>query len=268
MLEQVRDLVLVHGRLDGDRRQRVVLALLERLASAAAAARRSTFASRLQHRVAALLRQVGGPELHRRAGHVADDHALPARSRIGPRGASSGTCAAGCSAPRQVAVAGEHLQRPEAEEEHGEDDERERAEHADPERELRREAGTAPPTRGSGGRKRRDEERRWAYGLAKEPHLRDALGDRRRAQQDPASSAQTGAAEEQVAARAPGRARRRARAAPRRLAEQRSAGRGPPKAIEDRDDDHRDERRVRRGRARSSRRSGRSSSRQGVAGAT
>ena len=66
---------------------------------------------------------------------------LPSRSRIEPRGASTRHGAQLVVLRRvQVAVAGEHLERPEPEEEDGEDGERERAEHADAERELRREA--------------------------------------------------------------------------------------------------------------------------------
>src|SRR5688500_13174542 len=51
--------------------------------------------------------------------------------------------------------------------------------------------------RGSGGRKRRDGERRWGKELAKQPHLGDAVGDRRPAQDGPAQRPDR-AAEEQV----------------------------------------------------------------------
>ena len=138
-LEQRHDLVLVDGRLDEDRRQRVVLALLER--SGQPGQRHAQHLREpLQHRVPPLLGQVGGPDLHRRAGHVGDDRVAGAVEDRAARRLERNDAQLVVLRRVQIAVAGEHLERPQTEEEHGEDDEGERGEHADPHRELRREA--------------------------------------------------------------------------------------------------------------------------------
>ena len=98
-LEQRRHLVLVHGRLDEDRRQRVVLALLERPGQPRQR-HAQDLREPLQHRVAALLRA------GRRSRSAPPCRARSRRSccrrgrgssRAAPR---RGRCAAGCSAPR------------------------------------------------------------------------------------------------------------------------------------------------------------------------
>ena len=137
-LLQRRHLLLVHGRLDEDRRQRVVPALLERLRQL-----RQRHAQHLreplQHRVAALLGQIGHSNLDRRAGHVRDDRVPGPVEDRAARGLDGDGAELVVLRRVQVAVAGEDLERPQAQEEDGEDDERERGQHADPERELGRE---------------------------------------------------------------------------------------------------------------------------------
>ena len=119
-------------------------------------------------------------------------------------------------------------------------------------------------TRGSGGRKWREDERRWGYELAKQPHLGDAIGDRRPAQQ-PAAQRPDRAGEEQVEGK-PGQQRLEQRP-PRRhvLAEEEvkaEAGEGD----RDRGDQRLPAAARGRGRVLWSRRSGPSSSRPGRRG--
>ncbi len=73
VLVQVGDLVLPHGRLHGDRVERVGDALVHLLGELE---RRhpQDLGEVLDDRVAAVLRQVAHPELHGRAGDVVDDH--------------------------------------------------------------------------------------------------------------------------------------------------------------------------------------------------
>ena len=139
VLEQRRHLVLVHRGLDEDRRQRIALVLFERLRQPRQR-HAQDLREPLEHRVAPLLRQVGRPDAHRRPGDVRDDR--PARA-VDDRAALR----LDANRPQlvvlgrvHVAVAREHLQRPEAEEEDREDDQRQPGEHADAQRQLRREA--------------------------------------------------------------------------------------------------------------------------------
>ena len=139
VLEQRRDLILVHGRLDEDRGQRIALVLLERLRQPRQR-HAEDLREPLEHRVAPLLGQVGRPDPHSRARDVRDDRAARAVEdgaalRLDP------------DRPQlvvlgrvHVPVAREHLQRPEPEEEDREDQQGEPGEHADPQRQLRREA--------------------------------------------------------------------------------------------------------------------------------
>ena len=139
VLVQVIDLVGVDAALHGHRRQRIVLPLRD----VPCHRRDGNVHDRgqlAQHLVAALLRQVGGPDLHRAAGGVPDkDDAVavddrPAR-RLDAHGAEPVVLGAA-----QVLLAGEDLKGPQAQEEHREDREHEHAEDPDPERELRRQA--------------------------------------------------------------------------------------------------------------------------------
>ena len=130
---------LADGRLDDDRRQRVAPARLDRLRDVRDRDLQQPRQA-LHHAVTALLGHVGRPELHRRAGHVRDDRPAVAvddraARRLHPQRAHLVRLRGD-----EVAVAGEHLQRPEPEHEHGEDGERDRTEHAHPQRELRCEA--------------------------------------------------------------------------------------------------------------------------------
>ena len=79
----------------------------------------------------------------------------PLRSRIGPRGASSARVRSWLScAAAAVLVAGEHLERPEPEEEDREDAERDGAEDRRPAARVCGVSRYGSSTRGSGGRKR------------------------------------------------------------------------------------------------------------------
>ena len=141
MLLEVEDLILVQAALHDDRRERVVAVLLQLLQDLGC-----RNAGDLGERPQLLqlggpaLRQVGRPELQARPRDVRHEH-VPvavedrAARRVDPQAAHPVVVRAG-----EVLVPGQHLQRPEAKEEHGEDGEREKADHRDAERELRGEA--------------------------------------------------------------------------------------------------------------------------------
>ena len=139
MLVEVVDLLLSDGRLHDDRRQRVEAALVD--LPRQRARRDVENAGQAPHEVVpALLGHVSDPELDGGAGDVRHDHSptavedrpawcldLDQPELVRLRGV-------------QVLVAGEHLERPEPEEQDDEDGQREGAEDRDAQRQLRREA--------------------------------------------------------------------------------------------------------------------------------
>ena len=139
MLLEVVDLVVVDCRLDGDRRQRVGAAVVD-LPREARRRYIEHHGEALDHSVAPLLlRHVPDPELDRRPRHIADDQlALAVEDRTSRR-LDADRAELVVLRRVEVARAREHLQRPEPEEEHREDGDRDDAEHADADREPRRE---------------------------------------------------------------------------------------------------------------------------------
>ena len=134
VLLQVVDLVVVHGRLDGDRRQRVDAPVVD-LAREARRRHVEHGGEALDHPVApCLLRHVADPQLHRRARDVADDHPALAVEDRAARRLDPDRPQLVVLGRLQVALAREHLQRPEPEEEQGEDRERDDAEDRRPAR--------------------------------------------------------------------------------------------------------------------------------------
>ena len=161
MLLEVVDLVVVHGRLDRDRRERVDGVLVD---LAGEALRRHVEHGReaLDHPVAPLLlRHVADPELDRRAGHVPDDHLALAIEDRAARRLDPDRAQLVVLGRVEVARAREHLQRPEPEEQQREDGDRDDPEHADPDREPRRQ-----PVRGADARIGRKEAGRRVAPLA------------------------------------------------------------------------------------------------------
>ncbi len=137
VLREVVDLRLVHGGLDGDRRQRVALRLLD-LADEPAERHVQDLREPPEHPVAPLLRQVADPDLDGGSRDVGDDRVAVSVEDRAARRLDADRPDLVVLGRGEVGVAGEHLQRPEPEEEEAEDAERERAEDAHPKRELRR----------------------------------------------------------------------------------------------------------------------------------
>ena len=115
---------------------------------------------------AAPLRQVGRPDLHRRARDVRHEHVAVAVEDRAARRLHADVAALVVLRGAQELLAVQHLQRPEAQKEDREDGEREHAEEADAQRELRRQ-----PVRLRDARVGRQEAAREHSFLAKEPHL-------------------------------------------------------------------------------------------------
>ena len=141
VLVQVVDLVLLEAALHDDRSQRVVAVLLqlrEHVLDARAGDQRQR--TELRALRSPRLRQVGGPQLDARAGDVLDEQAAVTVEHRPARRVEADRAHAVVVRGDEVTVAGEHLQRPEPEEEDGEDGERERGEDRDAERKLRRQA--------------------------------------------------------------------------------------------------------------------------------
>ena len=140
VLGQVVDLVVVQPELDDHGRQRVGRVLAQRLqhvADAHAGDHRQRAELRALGRP--VLRQVGGPQLDARPRHVAHEHVPVAIEDRAARRLQAERAHAIVVRLREVAVAGQHLQRPEPQEQRGEDGERQEAEHGDAERQLGRE---------------------------------------------------------------------------------------------------------------------------------
>ena len=139
MLLEVVDLVVVHGRLDRDRRERVDAVLVD---LAGEALRRHVEHGReaLDHPVAPLLLgHVADPELDRRSRHVPDDHLALAIEDRPTRRLDPDRSQLVVLGRVEIARPREHLERPEPEEEQREHGDRDDPEHADPDREPRRE---------------------------------------------------------------------------------------------------------------------------------
>ena len=135
VLEQVVRLVLGDGVTDGHRRQGIAAVLLE-LAREVGERDLQDPREAPELGVCAVLGQVGGPDLDRGRARVLDEHPAPAvpnraARRVGPHHAK-------LVVPRgdEILVPGQHLERPEPEEEHREGRQREEAEDPDAEDEL------------------------------------------------------------------------------------------------------------------------------------
>ena len=137
MLEQVVHLALVDRVLDGDRRERVAAVLLD-LRGDVGERDLEDPREAAQLLVGAVLRKVGGPDLHGRRVRVLDEDAAVAVLDRAARRVQAKQAELVVLRGDEELVPGEHLQRPQADEEDGEHDEREEAEDPDPEDELRR----------------------------------------------------------------------------------------------------------------------------------
>jgi hypothetical protein len=158
MFEQVVDLVVVQPVLHDHRRERIGRVSVE-LRQHVAHLHAGDHRERAQ--LAALgrpaLREVGRPQLDARSRHVGDEHVPVAVEDRAARRLETERTHAVVAREGEVLVAGEHLQRPQAQEQRCEHCEREEPEDRDPEGKLRREpvrlldpriAGQEPPARG------------------------------------------------------------------------------------------------------------------------
>jgi hypothetical protein len=141
-----RDVLLHHDRVE-----RVVRALVD-LARDLGRRHFQHLAETLQHLVAALLREVRGPELDRDPRRVPDEDAPLAIADHPARRLDSNRAQLVVLRSAEVLVAGEDLERPEPQEQHDEHAERDRTEDRQPQRELRRQ-----PVRLDDARVRREE---------------------------------------------------------------------------------------------------------------
>ena len=137
-LVEVVDLLLADRGLHDDRRQRVEAALVH-LARERARRHVEHLREPLHEVVAPLLRHVADPELDRRSGDVRDDDAAAAVEQRAARSLDADEAELVRLRGGEVLVAGEHLQRPQPQEEDAEHGERDDAEDRDAQRELRRE---------------------------------------------------------------------------------------------------------------------------------
>ena len=135
MLLEVVDLILVHGALDGDRREQVV-ALRVDLAGEPAERHVEDLRQAPEHRVTTLLGQVGDPDLHLGTRGVGDDRVSLVVEDRAARGVDAKRAELVVLRRVEVTIAREHLERPEPEEDEPEEAERDRSEDADPERET------------------------------------------------------------------------------------------------------------------------------------
>ncbi len=136
-LVQVVHLLLADRGLDDDRRERIEAALLH-LPREGAGRHVEDVREPLHEVVAPLLRHVAHPQLDRRSGDVRDHDASATVEQRATRGLDADQPELVRLSSGEVLVAGEHLQRPQPEEEHAEHGEREDAEDRDPQRELGR----------------------------------------------------------------------------------------------------------------------------------
>ena len=136
VLVQVVDLLLADRRLHGDRSQRIHAALLHLTHQRPRGHLEDS--RKPQYDLApSLLGHVSDPQPNRGAGDVRDDGAtLTIQDRPAGRLDANETKLVVLRRV-QVLVAGEHLQRPQSQEEHREHDQRDPAEHADPQRQSR-----------------------------------------------------------------------------------------------------------------------------------
>src|SRR5262249_37322812 len=146
VLVEVVDLLLADGRLHDDRGERVE-AMLRHLAHERPRRDAEHTRELPDDPVPPPSRQVSDPELHRGAGDVRHDHTAAAIEERATGSLDADEPELVALRRVQVGVSGEHLQRPEPEEQHDEREQRDTAEDRHPQRELRRQAMRLANTR-------------------------------------------------------------------------------------------------------------------------